>query len=697
VVDSDLKLLGRNTDSDSTAFICAQMPKMDSRDQGQPEEVTTSFRVRLDTVREIVVDHWGPLGVGILDSFAATRIFETKEIEFGTLHTLMNLKLELLGPSTLTVLGTLSLAEWNLALDCLKWLLSIVQVGASRNGGTIQTRTFLPISDEKADIPTFRCVTGESVESLLDESQDCWVQLFDGGYLGMQSIFNYSVMRPKACQWFGKGLKLPFELMLQITGVDQLFTDEYGTPILTGFRSALIPIRFLPQNSVQWHFIAAEDLETDGPFRWFHDRSNFRSLLPKSIDRLKDVSINDLKGTAYLGWLPTGIEIVLGDSDPPAPIQRSDLPRVTEIHLLAGHEVQGGLQLMPIPLLASLFSVTRKYDIADLHCRFSPAENVHAMIDQLFSKQVIIYDGSKKTGFLCPLINLIVSLVRGYLRDNKYNYNRALLQFPAGVYKSQAELRRLQGLLVETDPSHKFEDVFKHIVRRYSSVNVLIPSKSRTTKSSIIGFEIADILSNEDVFYPRSLVIDNGWNMFAQSTEVVFCAGIGDVFRVRSGAPVPLCLQSPPTGYNLLVCPHQLLKKHFDTIERQNCYKQKGRKDHQLVLKGMPFAPCDDPGCDQTRCWKSRLQQITCFGKLSMADRLKPKESSPISTAILLDGDGALCFGRVSVLKSKSGGERSTIVNGTTSSQDLESMCDLNISLDFISPSCPTGIQTVKT
>ena len=353
-----------------------------------------------------------------------------------------------------------------------------------------------------------------------------------------------------------------------------------------------------------------------------------------------------MKGTAYVGWSLSDIEIALGSQDPPLPIPKSNLPQITKINKLTGHDFQAGLQLTPIPIIGVLFSATRKYTVTGLHCPYVPADNTSSMIDELFFKQVILYDDDKKTAYLCLLIHLVVTLVRGYLKQNHYKYDPTFLTFLTGVAQSQAAIRKLQSRPVEAgNESFKYEDVFKTIVKRYSSINAVLPISGRCTASEIIGFELADILAYNAPFCPRSLNIANGWNSLAQTTDVVFCGGLGEIIVHRPAASVEPCLKGPPDGCNILICPFRLLKSHFDMMDRQNCYKQRGSND-ELVLKGIPFAKCDGSECDQRRCWKSRLKQITCFGKLS--NRLKRKEPSPIATLIHFDGEGALCFGRVS-------------------------------------------------
>jgi len=101
------------------------------------------------------------------------------------------------------------------------------------------------------------------------------------------------------------------------------------------------------------------------------------------------------------------------------------------------------------------------------------------MVDQLYSSQVILYDHSKKTGYLCRLINLIVSLVRAYLRDHRYAYDTNLLDFRNGIENDQAKIRDL--VAKQTDES--ISRAFTIITKRYSALNASL--RLRYTNSEI--------------------------------------------------------------------------------------------------------------------------------------------------------------------------------------------------------------------
>jgi hypothetical protein len=459
-----------------------------------------------------------------------------------------------------------------------------------------------------------------------------------------------SSMCRSSLRWYGKGLKIPFDLMVHFAGVDHLIYDEQRTPILTGIRTALVPIGRFRDSSVQWHFVVApEDDTSSSQFRWFQHHPDFEKMLPPKDKRFHNAALDDLKGTAYVGWSPTDVEVVLGVKDPPNPLSRSNLPQIKFDYVHSGRDFQSGLQVTPVPFVGSLFSVTKKFSKAGFGSRFTPSQNACALVDQLYSKQVVIYDDGTKTGHLSLLINLVLSLVRGYLKYNGYSYNREALTFPHRIQDSRQELRTLQFMHVDhwQDPGPTFGDIFKHITYRYSAVHDLLPQAARWSETKILGFEIADILANNDCFFPRKLKISNGWNIIAEFTDVVFCRDFGEITVFAGQADVvPRCLQTPPSGHNILVCPLDLLKKHFD-FKARNCFGQRGRQDILWSVRGNPFEVCRRSGsCNGIACWASKLQYIENLGWIDRFRRHKDLPCGDIT--IELEGDGAVCFGRLS-------------------------------------------------
>jgi len=221
--------------------------------------------------------------------------------------------------SDLSLIGYCSLAEWNCAVSCLRWLIAIL--GAPDKELKIRSckpgdwklkpiedplRRLIPDEFSRTLFEGKYVVEANKLSGLLDgtEPSPCWVTLFSGAYIGSHVCqhFTYASSLEKREEWKGTGLRAEFDVLIYIAGVEEVVKVD-GTPILCGFRSALAPIARFEDDSVQWHLIVAKD--DDGPFRWIQHRDDFLSLLP--FERIRNVEIDRLRGTAYIGWLPSGV------------------------------------------------------------------------------------------------------------------------------------------------------------------------------------------------------------------------------------------------------------------------------------------------------------------------------------------------------------------------------------------------------
>ena len=574
--------------------------------------------VRVDSVGQILQHYWGSLGLTLLDLItsvlrggpAGQPITPIEGMLAFYQGRTVALRLQSLATG-MSLAGEATPVEWECLLSCLKWLCSTV---SHDTPSALRVRRFELLNATAAKPQIVNCsytLQEEIISKFPDLTNLCWLGLIQGANIARYEDYPPRYFGSISHGWVGKGLRIPFHVLVQIAGIDQI-VEVGGTPVLCGFQTGLIPTAVFDDGSVQWHFVTPNE---DERFRWFSDRSDFIRLLPSQ--RVCHVGINDLRGTAYVGAWASSLTI-LGSKDPPNPIPRSCLPQTQQRYSHSGIDVQGYIQVGApgIPFAAQL-GITQKLELVDLRCRHGPEENMFALVDQLYSKQVILYDDSRNTGYLCRLINLIVSLVRGYLRDNHYVYNRELLEFRDGVENNQRTLRKLMTQQIDEAIDFKFGDVFKLVARRYSSTNAPL-QKLRCSQSDIFGFEVADILDNAD-FCPRKLAVSKGvetWKPLADLVDVIFCGGYGDVIL---SADESGCSPKPPAGCNVLICPLILLKKHFDLVEG-DIYKQRGRMKLVWLRTGNPFeynVTKVGRTCDGRECWTRRLQRINRPGKLT--------------------------------------------------------------------------------
>jgi len=646
---------------DSLALMCLEPENQRVPNYGHFQSLrsysiqNSESRLRLENIGNLVSDYWGPLGLSVLSvlrKVLAKRSTEDADaIEDLKLHGENMTAFIAASSKEVSLIGYCCLAEWNCAVSCLRWLIALL--GKPNTG--LQIRSCKPGDWKPKPIEGRLCrlLPGQFSETLYQMryvlgakkiskySRLCWVKLFSDAYIGSH-IPGYFTYRPGLEEqelWKGKGLKVSFDVLIHAAGVRKVFKVD-GTPILCGFTTALVPIGRFDDGSVQWHLIVAED--NDGPFRLIQHRPDFQSLLPSQ--RLRNIELDDLRSTAYVGWHKDGVHITFGTLDPPAQISRSYLPIHEEIKISADLLIQLGIQSTLSPV-GGLFSITKTYRRRGLAFAMAAPENFCGIIDRLFSKHVIVYDDTKKLAVLLPLINLVLFLVRAYCRDNGYSINHLLPETADGRPLRRDEIRRLGTEFLYDGFS--FADAVNIVVDRYSEVHHFLPSELRLTESAMLGFEVADILGNNDTFYPRKLSVGKGvraWKPIAKTTDVVFGADLGEFLKVSStGQNAPRCDREPPTGFNILVFPIPLLKSCFDYVDG-NCLGQRGRKD----LRWEPTASIFNCGlgsqCDGQSCFRRRLQ---CIKKgTGVLKRRDVKINGNVTQKYTwLDGDGAVCFG----------------------------------------------------
>jgi hypothetical protein len=173
--------------------------------------------------------------------------------------------------------GNTSGREWETAVSCLKWLISVLGTpDAELKVKTILTETFekniwkgseesIPSSFDGTAIEEY--ALSESQPTFTSQTPDdlCWIKLLKSGYIGNHTElhFPYTPAAPQD-EYIGRGLKVPFEFLAHIAGVESIVYVDDG-PILCGIRTALTPIVQCEDGSVQWHFSSVD--EDDSPFR----------------------------------------------------------------------------------------------------------------------------------------------------------------------------------------------------------------------------------------------------------------------------------------------------------------------------------------------------------------------------------------------------------------------------------------------
>ena len=217
-------------------------------------------------------------------------------------------------------------------------------------------------------------------------------------------------------QHLGKGIRISFDLPVEVAGIERIVQNEDGL-VLAGFCTALVPIEVNKwDRSIQCHLIVDEP--NGDQFRAIHDRSDFWDILvPKK--RLRQSSIENLKGIAFVGWWES-VNISLGTDSVPVEPNASTLSRITHEWKAETRRVVGGVQAGLPGTVSLLGQVTLEQKPVTTIVRFTPSAVFCTRIDSLFRANVFIYDDAVKIAWLCPTIHLIVLMLRLYISENNY-------------------------------------------------------------------------------------------------------------------------------------------------------------------------------------------------------------------------------------------------------------------------------------
>lgn len=500
--------------------------------------------------------------------------------------------------------------------------------------------------------------------------QSCWTALVERSYVGI-----YSLPFPKIPGNIGQGLRVPFDILYALAGIERIITGEDGGIILAGFCTVLVPIKVVNEKdrSIQWHLVIQRAKGTR--FRSIHNWPDFWNLLPKQ--RLCEKSLDNLRGIAWVGWCES-IEFKLGTQANPPSLGYTNLSSTKYRWELNQRGLSLGVQAgLPNSLaLIAAGQLTQKKAVTTW--RLLPQPVLGMRLAELFRTTVFIYDEQRKTAWLCPQILLILHLLRLDLKRLGHESVLDTITFPITCVNEQIQhhSQALQDILCVRieGASYSYGDIITRLTNRFEEAFAnLVHVQRRTPYDDMLGFELKDILHSGRKITPKTLPVKGSikkWSALADMGDLVFCTGLGDAISI-AGNCGQSCINTmtPIPNHNILVCPLYLLKEMLIEngccIDGQfACVEKSGEDGYKWEVTGNPFQ-CNfsnsNGRCDTTTktiCWANRLQHVIPARKLrriiskGIGDRLRTRitintvvqvprpESIPTMT-------GAICFGKI--------------------------------------------------
>jgi hypothetical protein len=659
--------------------------------------------IRADRVEDFVSEHWPVYGLKLLSVFQQSlrSILRNPEIEY--IHRFEELNFSLVAnSSTVTICSACPMRDWREIYDCLWWINDILGVPDSEQllrKSTHPDRSTLgreevsnmysgaerskivellglltrPEKDLDGETPhealerticyrvsrSGRDIEISRLEDIYQVEFSCWRQLFERGYVG----FYYGGPRLSSSYVSGRGLRISFDLLVTIAGIERAVVRDRGI-VLIGFCTALVPMKVINEweRSVQWHLVVKPKGQG---FRSIDDRADFwETLVP--AERLRDISIENLNGVAYVGWLEA-VNVSLGTDCNPREPDYSNLKPIERKWKVAAKGMEFGVQV-GFPGGALIAQATREKKPVSAIVRYAAASNFELRINELFRATVFIYDEERKTAWLCPTIHLLVLMLRLYLTTNGYQpLDPDALRFverKSGIedrFVSRSDLRSLGSTVIQTGSELMYGQVLAELASKYGQAFGSIETGIQEgSGDNLIGFEFKSILyAREGQSVPAKELPMNHkigvWRSLVNHADVVFGRGFQEILRpveVLEGSPI--CRNVPLWGEDVLVCPVYLLQEKLKE-QSYSIYRHfaTAAGTTQWVFSGNPFKKCSE-ACDGRTCWRGRLQQIKrtrlpalianvnkVIKFVGLADRPVPAASESLP----FDMHGAICFG----------------------------------------------------
>jgi ankyrin repeat protein len=444
----------------------------------------------------------------------------------------------------------------------------------------------------------------------------CWKRLIHAAYVAEGERLDRE--QP------GVGLKMSFQLMVELAAVEREILYDGGI-VLTGYDTAVVPTGKVDE-SVQWHVVYQEASERRS---WFKSDG---SCLFDVANRVKETSLDELKGDAYLGW-GNEVNVTLGTDNIQLPgVERSPLKESGDQYVRTGYS-RGGTFGIGLSSLAKLLNVNVTGSYTDTFSRARACQtrslhkNYQRRFRDLYVQMVILYDTKNGRAWLVPKVNLVLLLVRMYMASASLT-TPLRIDYPVRRSENRKSLDRaawsviesLEQKPIETQNPTASEPTFGTLFNDFGEdLHNAVDPLEAYVQSSIQGIELIDIYDGKFGIFkkvPDDTVGLHQWSPIVRHVGIVLCHGLGAALELTSAKE-----QAESEWFlwksNSLCCVVGDLKL---LMESQGCtnwgsHTQTGRIENRdvwkWVLKNNPFD--DTCGRDERctkECWQTRTQCI---------------------------------------------------------------------------------------
>ncbi|KAK5992283.1 Putative ankyrin repeat protein [Cladobotryum mycophilum] len=446
----------------------------------------------------------------------------------------------------------------------------------------------------------------------------CWTRLF-----GSVVIAEYSIQR----EW-GRGLELPFSMMVQLAAVENYCRFNQGI-VMLGYLTALVPISSDPENkSIQWHFESTEEPTAD-------------CLRLENLDATKSENWFKAETTSifehtkcFVGWFEQA-NILLGTS---RLLQHDkmnwsiDTDNQEDTFTRTGINANGQLTATIWPANFSA-GVEQSWEKRSFTQYFERSLQYTQALSMNVNKAILLIDSGSKRAWLVPYLSLLLHLCHIYSKERRLFTEDVENHIPfahPSSHGSQEAFRALNyhGHISVTGSGANTEHLSQLVQRIDTNFYNTRQTRKVPDGNYIYASELLDLVFEPNSESPLKKIKTSensrSWQRLAEEAyAVVVCSDIGSaiepVQQDCDHAYGPKCSELPEGRYYLaahMKCLIGLLRLGGNTKEDvQRGHWKLGKKVTWKTSGTSLWADCGQNG--HRSIWQDGsganiLQQIIC-------------------------------------------------------------------------------------
>ncbi|KAL3462660.1 hypothetical protein BJX64DRAFT_299412 [Aspergillus heterothallicus] len=449
------------------------------------------------------------------------------------------------------------------------------------------------------------------------DGTSCWFGLFEGAVVAVEpnTMWTQTML-----------LETELDLMVQIAAVSYPVLVDSGL-VLTGYSTALVPVKLLDDNTILWHLEIAK-----------HDSQIKASELSSSKgDWYKVENLDDLRSRkALVGWCAESITLL--GTDQLGTVRWSNAKAKKTSWRWNGANLQF-IATSTAPLqLGGQVGLT--FERRPNMLRYNAAKNYLKCLNSSLTEHVVLYDCSVSRAWLVPLICVFHEMLLAYWRGLPDAYRAPSIPFAApmsdGAEAAYAALRDCGGHVIEQSIEDRV--TIRELILGFSA-NLFSTSLQSPGRSEIYGYEFMDIMKDSYATeLKRRTITTTGvpWISLLGHFTCLFCSDLGDAIRGLNGnTPDLSCNQLPKGNDWLAVSMHSIarLNGRYGGDIAANVLQLSSQ--HYWLMQGLPFQRCDHAeGAKTFGCYKRREGLLRQMSMSRQNAEQSVKRASQNSTAI---------------------------------------------------------------